>query len=99
MIAHGTTRVVLCLGPYAVKIAEGTRGRRCDVFEAYQWKRTTEVRRRMLCPVLATMPFGVALVMKRAKPLSEEEKEHLIDVDGFPDWDYVPPDETAPFEY
>ena len=99
MISHGTTRMVLCLGPYAMKIAKGKAGLRCNKFEASLWKRTTERRRSMLCPVLASIPFGVALVMKRAKPLTEEEKDHLIDTDGFPDWDYVPPAETAPFEY
>ena len=26
-------------------------------------------------------------------------KNHLIETDGFPDWDYVPPDEASPFEY
>jgi hypothetical protein len=99
MISHGTTRLVLCLGPYAIKIAKGERGRRCNRCEAALWKRTTEERRKMLCPIPATIPFGVALMMKRAKPISEEEKDHLISTDGFPDWDYVPPDETAPFEY
>jgi hypothetical protein len=77
MISHGATRLVLCLGPYAIKIAKGERGRRCNRFEAALWKRTTEERRKMLCPILATMPFGVALVMKRAKPLSEEEKDSM----------------------
>jgi hypothetical protein len=76
MISHGTTHLVCCLGPYAIKIAKGERGRRCNRFEAALWKRTTEERRKMLCPILATIPFGVALVMKRAKPLSEEEKDH-----------------------
>jgi hypothetical protein len=86
MISHGTTRLVLCLGPYAIKIAKGERGRRCNRFEAALWKRTTEERRKMLCPILATIPFGVALMMKRAKPTSEEEKDHLISTDRFPDW-------------
>jgi hypothetical protein len=53
----------------------------------------------MLCPIFAKLPFGMALVMRRAVPLTEAEKDHLITTDGFPDWDYVPPDETAPFEY
>lgn len=99
MISHGTTREVLCLGAYAIKIGKGKRGRCCNLFEAALWMRTTEARRKMLCPILATMSFGVALLMQRAKPPSEEEKTHLIHTDGFPDWDYVPPDETAPFEY
>jgi len=53
----------------------------------------------MLCPILAVVPFGIAVVMPRALPLTEDEKNFLIDTDGFPDWDYVPPDETSPFEY
>jgi hypothetical protein len=53
----------------------------------------------MLCPVLARLPFGFGLIMQRAEPLSESEKNELIESDGFPDWDYLPPDETCPFEY
>jgi hypothetical protein len=53
----------------------------------------------MLCPVLATMPLGLALIMPRAQPLTEQEKAFLMDTDEFPDWDYVPPDEGHPFEY
>jgi len=53
----------------------------------------------MLCPVLARLPFGLAIVMRRAQPLSEGEKDQLIDGDAFPDWDYVPPDDGCPFEY
>jgi hypothetical protein len=40
------------------------------------------------------------LVMQRAEPLSNNEAGHLIDTDGFPDWDYLPPDDDGcPFEY
>jgi len=53
----------------------------------------------MLCPIIAALPYGLAIVMRRAAPLSEAEKDYLIETDGFPDWDYVPPDDTAPFEY
>ena len=53
----------------------------------------------MLCPVLARLPFGVAILMPRAEPLSEAEADHLRATRGFPDWDYVPPDEGEPFEY
>jgi hypothetical protein len=31
--------------------------------------------------------------------LSEDEAEHLRNTDGFPDWDYVLPDDECPFEY
>jgi len=53
----------------------------------------------MLCPVVMRLPFGLGLIMRRAQPLSEAEADHLKAVNGFPDWDYVPPDETCPFEY
>jgi hypothetical protein len=98
-VSHGTTRVTLCVGRYAIKIAKGPRGSICNEFESALWTRTTETRRKMLCPILATMPFGIAVVMPWARPLTENEKNYLIKTDGFPDWDYVPPDETAPFEY
>jgi len=98
-VRHGTTRLVVCIGPYALKIAKGKRGRICNLYESALWKRTTKVRRQMLCPVLAMMPLGIVLLMPRAQPLTEQEKSSLIETDGFPDWDYVPPDEGHPFEY
>ena len=53
----------------------------------------------MLCPVLARLPFGFAILLPRAQPLSEDEAEHLRATRGFPDWGYVPPDNECPFEY
>jgi hypothetical protein len=37
--------------------------------------------------------------MAVATPLTEPEKEELIDSSGFPDWDYMPGEESEPFEY
>ena len=91
--------MTLCVGRYAIKIAKSARGRACNRYESDLWKRTTEARRKMLCPIQVMLPFGLAVVMPTARPLTEDEKTYLIDTDGFPDWDYVPPDETAPFEY
>ena len=53
----------------------------------------------MLCPVLARLPFSFAVLMPRAQPLSEDEAKHLRATRGFPDWDYVPPDDECPFEH
>jgi hypothetical protein len=53
----------------------------------------------MLCPVLWCSPGGSVLAMRAARPLTEAEKIMLMAANGFPDWDYVPPDETEPFEY
>ena len=36
--------------------------------------------------------------MPPAQPLAEDEVEHLKNTRGFPDWDYVPPDDNCPFE-
>jgi hypothetical protein len=97
--SRGTVRRTICVGPWAVKIARNATGRRCNRFEADLWAMTTARRREMLCPVLARLPFGLALVMPRAQPLSEWQKDQLIDADAFPDWDYVPPDDDCPLEY
>jgi hypothetical protein len=96
---RGTTRITVCIGPWAVKIARNRAGLRCNRFESDLWNRTTDARRTMLCPVVTRLPFDLMLIMQRANPLSETECETLESTDGFPDWDYVPPDETEPFEY
>jgi hypothetical protein len=95
---RGAFRLTIRIGPWAIKIARGALGRSCNTYEADLWKRTTAKRRAMLCPVLIAVPYGMALVMQRANPISDDEAEHLRTTRGFPDWDYVPPDETDPFE-
>jgi hypothetical protein len=90
---------MICIGPWALKVARNATGRRCNRFEADLWVRTTAARRNMLCPVLARLPFGLAVIMQRARPLSEDEAERLRNTRGFPDWDYVPPDDECPFEF
>ena len=98
-IRRGTRRLTLCIGAWAVKLARNANGRRCNRFEADLWARTTPTRRNMLCPVLARLPFGLSIVMQRAQPLSEDEAKRLRNTRGFPDWDYMPPDDDeCPFE-
>ena len=93
-------RLTICVGPWAIKIARNSTGRRCNRYEVRLWKRTTPERRATPCPILTALPFGLGLIMQRAEPLSEGEADHLIDIDGFPDWDYMPSDgEGCPFEY
>jgi len=53
----------------------------------------------MLCPVLACSPLGIVIVQRSADELSEQEAQELRSTDGFPDWDYVPPDDGCPFEF
>ena len=99
-IRRGTRRLTLCVGAWAVKFARNSNGRRCNRFEADLWARTTPTRRNMLCPVLARLPFGLAIVMQRAQPLSKDEVERLKAEHGFPDWDYMPPDDEGhPLEH
>jgi hypothetical protein len=97
---RGTTRLTICIGSWALKVARNAKGRRCNCFEADLYAKTTAARRNMLCPVLARLPFGFGLLMKRAQPLSEGDHRQLHESDGFPDWEYVPlSDEGEPFEY
>jgi hypothetical protein len=96
---RGTVRHTICIGPWAVKLARSANGRRCNRFEADLWARTTDARRNMLYPVLARSPFGLAILMPRARPLSEDEAERLRATRDFPDWSYGPPDyDECPFE-
>ena len=99
LLRKGSTRAVLVIGSLALKFGLGERGCRCNRFEARLYRRVNARRRALLCPVLWCTPHGTVLAMRAARPLTEAEKIMLITTDGFPDWDYVPPDETAPFEY
>jgi hypothetical protein len=101
-IRRGSCRLAICIGPWAIKIARNATGRRCNRGEADRWERTqtNPARRAMLCPVQMRLSYGIALIMQRAQPLSEAEADHLLETGGFPDWDYMPPDDEGhPFEH
>ena len=53
----------------------------------------------MLCPIVWCSANGAVLVARYAKPLTKSERNHLWETNGFPDWDYQPGEEEAPFEY
>lgn len=95
----GTTRLVVVIGPWALKFARNARGRRCNSYEARLFREVDARRRAMLCPVLRCPKGDWLLVMATAIPLTEAEKDRLIDADGFPDWDYFPGEDGEPFEY
>jgi hypothetical protein len=99
LLRKGSTRAVLVIGSLALKFGLGERGCRCNRFEARLYRRVNASRRAMLCPVLWCTPRGTVLAMRAAQPLTEAEKIMLMATRGFPKWDYVPSDETAPFEY
>jgi hypothetical protein len=95
----GTTRVVLVVGPLAVKFARGERGRRCNRFEAACI--STSMRVVGPCCVLSCGVRRVVavLLMRAAQPLTEAEAAMLRAKRGFPDWDYAGPnDKDSPFE-
>jgi hypothetical protein len=85
----GTTRQVLIVGPWAIKLARGDRGRRCNLYEANLFRTVDDRRRPMLCPVHWCSGDGQVFVMASARPLSAADHEDLLDTDGFPDWDYM----------
>jgi hypothetical protein len=95
----GTTRLVVIVGPWAMKFARGERGRRCNRYESDLYTSVDERRRAMLCPVRWCSRGGQLSVMASARPLHRTEQEALLDCDGFPDWDYMPGEESEPFEY
>ena len=95
----GTTRRVLVVGPWVIKLARGARGRRCNKYEANLFRTVDARRRAMLCPVRWCSRGGQVLVMALARPLSPADHEDLLDTDGFPDWDYMPGEDGQPFEF
>jgi hypothetical protein len=95
----GTTRRVLIVGPWAIKLARGASGRRCNLYEANLFRTVDDRRRAMLCPVHWCSGDGQVLVMASARTLSAADHEELLDNDGFPDWDYMPGEDGQPFEF
>jgi hypothetical protein len=95
----GTTRIVVVAGAWALKFARDDRGRRCNRYEAALYASVDARRRTMLCPIHWSSRSGWLVVMSTATPLTEVEKNTLIDADGFPDWDYIPGEDTEPFEH
>ena len=93
----GSTRLTLCVGRYAFKFARSERGRDGNKRERREWDRATPARRKMLCPIIYSFPFGIANVMPRAVQLTREDQVRRLEADDFPDWDYMPggPSATA----
>ena len=76
-IKRGTTRTVLLVGPYAVKLPSGRswrlflHGLLGNQQEALWWRELKEPKARLtMCPVLFYIPGGWMLIMPRCKPIS-----------------------------
>lgn len=82
-IEKGTTRTVLLVGKYAIKIPRFwhqykghkwkmfLRGILANIDENYWWKHSQQ--KEKLCPVIWVSPLGLLLVMLRAEKLTESE--------------------------
>jgi hypothetical protein len=99
-LVAGTTRFVLCLGPLAFKFPRSLKGARCNRFESDLYRRSDQGRRKLLCPPLCCLPFGAALVMRRADSMSGAEyRQHVRDAGLMLAWGYRgPTDDGSPFE-
>lgn len=98
-LRKGTTRRTLVVGPLAFKFALGEQGRRCNHYEANCYRTEGPANKALLCPVVACSSKGFVLVQRSAQPLTEAEKEKLINEDAFPEWDYTPFTDGSPFEF
>jgi hypothetical protein len=54
----GTTRLVLVIGPWALKWARSARGRRSNRYEVDLFRSVDARRRDMLCPVMCCSAGG-----------------------------------------
>ena len=82
-IEKGSTRTVLLIGKYAIKVPRFwheyhghrwkmfLRGILANIDEDYWWKHSH--KKNKLCPVVFKSPLGFLLVMLRAKELTEQE--------------------------
>jgi hypothetical protein len=96
-IRIGTTRMVLIVGPMAIKLARHERGMRCNRSEATLYDRETPRRREILCPVIWCSENGRILIARAAAPARPEDRPLILArIYG---WDYDPhKNEDPPFE-
>ena len=88
-LRRGTTRFVVVIGRFAIKVPRNRIGLRCNRHEATLWRlnRANAARRDNLCPVLWSLFAGLILVMTAADPLAPG----LSPTDEWADfWDYDP---------
>ncbi len=79
MIRYGTTRTVLLIGNWAIKIPSFIEWRLflLGLLANMQERKFSATKWPELCPVLFGMPGGWFLVMRRAAPLSDAEWDAL----------------------
>lgn len=75
MIATGASRLVVLVGPLALKFPRPTpwRGTLLGLLANMQEREFARLRHPQLCPVLLALPGGWLVVMRRARPLTGQE--------------------------
>ncbi len=106
-------RQVILIGRVAIKLPRHRRGLACNRYELNVFRNATPHRRSMLCPILWVAPWGIVLVMRRAKPVTRAEFKDILDRTfrhsqgdyffdtgpALPDWDRRgADDQESPFE-
>lgn len=78
--ARGSQRRVIVCGRYAIKFPRLFRfraGARANMEEARLWREGWQRRYPELCPVLACLPFGIAVVMPAVRIMTRAEVDQF----------------------
>jgi len=87
-VRRGSQRRTIVCGCIAIKIPRMGRlraGSRANREEARIWREGWQSFYPELCPVLASLPFGAALVMPAVRPMSRVEFEAFLTSDAHPE--------------
>ena len=88
MQRRGSQRFAVVFGPFAVKIPRLRRvreGMRANRMEARIWREGWQRKYPELCPILAALPFGIALFMPAVRIMSPDELQAFRESLAFPD--------------
>jgi hypothetical protein len=80
-LARGSQRRTIVLGRYAIKLPRPRRfvdGLRANREEARIWREGWQRRFPELCPVLACLPCGIALVMPAVRLMTRDEFDRFL---------------------
>jgi len=93
MRRRGSQRFAIVCGSIAVKVPRLRRlreGMRANRMEARIWREGWQQKYPELCPIFASLPFGLALFMPAVRIMSPAELQAFRDSVGFPDHDPDP---------
>lgn len=96
LVGIGTNRFVLLLGPWAIKFARSSRGRRACRNERGLWRyyKGKPGNGDLLCPIIASDPFGFVVVMRKAKRTPRPFWSTWPEFQ--PKWEYLPDEGDIP---